>query len=398
MNPLFDEVVSRFNTQSVKWDKYEGTNILPMWVADMDFPTAPAIHAAIQNRIAHPVYGYTAPPSELVSTVCSMLQLEYGWTISPEWLVWLPGTLPGVAAGCSAFADENEEIAINIPAFSEFFKVVRQSKRNALTIPLKQVNERWTFDFQLLRKTLTSRTRVLLLCSPNNPTGTVFIKDELAELCQICDDLDITIISDEIHAGLVLDPTKRHTPTAMSCGEHTHNIVTLMSASKTYNLSGINCAYAIISSKCLRDKFISKCEGFGIMPMAAALPFSATLAAYRDSNEWHTAMIDYLWGNYKYLESRLSKIDKIKLSPLEATYLAWLDISALKLPSAVQYLERYGIGVSSGDWFGDSRFVRINFACSRKKLETAMDCLEHAVRDRAEVESQHTPHSNVSNL
>lgn len=378
-NICFDLPVSRAKTSSVKWEKYKNSNVIPMWVADMDFSASIPIQKAMQTRVTHPIYGYTAPPPELVSTVCGMLLKKYDWEIDPSWIVWLPGTLPGIAAGCRAFSEQGDEIAFYTPAFSEFFRVVRHSRRNALTIPFARVNERWTFDFDRLRELITPRTRVMLLCSPNNPTGTVFTSDELKELCQICKENEIVILSDEVHAGLVLDPDKKHIPTALTCAEYAEQVVTLMSPSKTYNLGGVNCAYAIIKSENLRNKFIAECEGFGIMPMASALPFAATLAAYRDSSEWYGNMIEYLWDNFKYIKNRISRMGHIKISPLEATYLAWLDVSALNLPNPVEYFESHGVGMSSGESFGDKNFVRMNFACSRETLKTAIDRIEKAI-------------------
>lgn len=375
----FDEPVSRAETHSAKWERYRDTDVIPMWVADMDLPVSPQIEKAIRSRAEHPIFGYTAPSPQLVAAVCHMLWRDYAWEVDPRWIVWLPGTLPGVAAGCRAFSGEGDEILFNTPAFSEFFRMVRLSGRKTLTAPMIRIDKRWTFDIALLRERITPRTRVMLLCSPNNPTGTVFTRQELNALGELCAERDLTILSDEVHSGLVLAPGKSHVPTARGCPEHASRIVTLMSPSKTYNLGGVNCAYAIIQEEALRNRFIAECEGFGIMPAASAFPYAAALAAYRDSGEWHRAMLGYLWGNYKYLEARIRGMDGIEITPLEATYLAWLDVSALNLPNPAEFFEAYGVGMSSGDGYGWGGFIRMNFACPRSMLETALDRMEMAI-------------------
>lgn len=375
----FDEPVSRAETHCVKWERYRDTDVIPMWVADMDLPVSPQIEEAIRSRAEHPIFGYTAPAPQLIAAVCRMLWQEYAWEVDPRWIVWLPGTLPGVAAGCRAFSEEGDEILFNTPAFSEFFRMVRLAGRKTLTAPLTRIDKRWTFDFAHLLANINPRTRVMLLCSPNNPTGTVFTSEELNSLGRFCAEKDLIILSDEVHSGLVLAPNKRHVPTAMACPEHAARIVTLMSPSKTYNLGGLNCAYAIIQDEALRNRFVAECDGFGIMPMASALPYVAALAAYRDSGEWHRAMLSYLWDNYRFLEARIACMDGIKITPLEATYLAWLDVSALNLPNPAGFFEAHGVGMSSGEGFGASGFLRMNFACPRSTLETALDRMEQGI-------------------
>lgn len=376
----FNTPIARENTGSVKWQRYSGKNVIPMWVADMDLPVADPIKEALLRRASHRIFGYTGPSQELVDSVCHMLETKYQWIIDPSWIVWLPGTLPGIAAGCRAFSGRGEQIVFNIPAFSEFYKVVQKSGREPLEIRMRRDGtRRWTFDWQALRESITSRTRVMLLCSPNNPTGTLFTPAELIKLARICVENNIVLLSDEVHSGLILAPGKIHTPTACACPDAADMMVTLMSPSKTYNLGGVNCSFAIIQNAELRRQYVSECEAFGMIPMASTFSYAAALAAYRDSHEWHIEVIKYLWDNYQYLESRLQYMCGIDVSPLEATYLAWLDVSALNLLDANSYFESYGVGMSSGDAFGAPGYLRMNFACSRDTLSKALDRIELAV-------------------
>lgn len=374
-----DHPISRIGTHSVKWERYRDTRVIPMWVADMDLPVASQIQEAVRSRTGHPIFGYTAPSPELVTAVCQALRREYAWEIDPRWIVWLPGTLPGVSAGCRAFSEKGDEILFTTPAFSEFFRMVRLSGRTALTVPMTRAEGRWTLDLSRLRESITPRTKVMLLCSPNNPTGTVFTIEELQALGELCAEKGLIILSDEVHSGLVLAPGKHHVPTAIACPANADSLVTLMSPSKTYNLGGLNCAYAIIQNEALKSRFIAECEGFGIMPAASALPYVAAVAAYRDSDKWHQGVLSYLWDNYLYLEDRIARVESIEITPLEATYLAWLDVSALKLPKPAEFFEVHGVGMSCGDSFGAPGFLRMNFACPRNTLKTALDRIEAAI-------------------
>jgi len=216
-----------------------------------------------------------------------------------------------------------------------------------------------------------------MLCSPHNPTGTVFTQTELQQVADMCDQHNMTIISDEIHCDLVIDKKSKHTPTAMACPAHADRIVTLMSASKTWNLAGLNASFAIISNATLREKFKTACQS--IVPPTPPLAMVATQAAYQSGGPWRQALLDYLWDNYKLIESELADIRGLSLEPLQATYLAWIDATDLGLDNTAAYFEQHGVGLSSGEQFGQDQFLRVNFACQRSVLKAALSRMRSAV-------------------
>lgn len=377
----FETPISRAGNNSVKWERYSGQDILPMWLADMDLPIARPIQDALIERIHHPVLGYSTAPRDLVEVVCETLARDYGWHIEPEWLVWLPGVLPGLVASCRLTGAIGDDIIIAPPVFSEFFHVVDHAQRRLETVPLKRSNGRWELDIAAIENVITANTCALLLCSPNNPTGTVFTRTELRKLVECCARHNVLVISDEIHCGLIMDLTMQHTPTAVAAAEYADNIITLMSPSKTFNLGGVNCAFAIISNDELRRRFHKSCEGQGIMPMASALGYTAALAAYRDAPLWHQKLLEHLRSNYAYLQQALDIIPGLELTPLEATYLAWIDVSQLNLKDPKAFFEQYGVGLSPGAEFGERDFVRMNFGCARSTLELAVQRIADGVQN-----------------
>lgn len=392
----FDIPIDRSSSCSVKWSRYDATDILPMWLADMDFQVAQPIQDALKKRIEHDIYGYSSPPKELNKAVCDHMAEDYDWEIDEDWIVWLPGVLPGLIASCKATRDFGEWVIVQSPVFSEFFKVVKHAERELCDVPMVSSDGRWSFDLEQLERKIQPETQAVLLCLPNNPTGTIFTEQELLALVKLCAQHDVAIISDEIHSGLVLDAEKQHRPLAKIASWYRDKIITLTSPSKTFNLGGVNCAYAVIPSNDLRKKFIAECRTLGVMPMASAFGYAATLAAYRDSKSWKAAVIDYLRGNYEYLQSSLERVPGIELHSLDATYLAWLDVTQLGLRDSRQFFEQIGVGVSPGDEFGDENFVRLNFACARSRLKLAVKRIESGVLAHNKI-SNRVDHSLVIN-
>ena len=273
MNPddpyNFDNVVERRGTASAKWDKYKEQDIIPMWLADMDFPSPPAVIEALHQRVEQGVFGYPTVPDELITVVLSMLLTEYGWEVQPEWLVWLPGLVTGLNLICRAAAVRGEEVLTAVPVYPPFLTAPGLSRRHLTTLPLIREAGRWTLDFDRLASLITPATRLFLLCNPHNPVGTVFTREELASLAGICDKYNLIICSDEIHCGLVLDPDKVHVPIATLDPAIANRTVTLMSPSKTFNLPG--CAFAIIPAEPLRQKFCRAMAGHGPRPQPLQL-------------------------------------------------------------------------------------------------------------------------------
>ena len=374
----FDTVLSRAGTASMKWQRYAGTDVLPFWVADMDFAVAAPIREALVARVDHPIYGYTTATAGLVDAVTGHLEREYGWSVNPDWIVWLPGVVSGLAASTRAFCADGDELIVHTPIYHHFFDSHEEDRHVLVRVPLGTGPDgRRTWDITATRAACTGRTRLLMLCSPHNPTGTVFAEDELAGIAGLAEEFDLTVVSDEIHCDLVVDPHARHRPTAAARPEIRDRTVTLMSASKTWNIAGLNCSFAIVPDEARRERFRGACRS--IVPPVPPFAYTATEAAYRDGGPWRAALLDYLAGNLKLIRTSLADVDGLELRPLQATYLAWIDATALGLDDAQGYFETEGVGLSSGEQFGEPGHLRMNFACPRATLAEGLERMRAAV-------------------
>jgi cystathionine beta-lyase len=373
----FSIPVDRRDTASMKWDKYKGKDIIPLWVADMDFRSPPAVLEALHQRTAHGVFGYSLPPESLNTTVVKMLQSDYGWTIEPHWLVWLPGLVTGLNVACRAVGEDNDGVMTAVPVYPPFLTAPANSRRRLVKVPLQGKDNRWTFDFDRFESAITADTRLFLLCNPHNPVGRIFSRDELTDLVMICEKHDIVICSDEIHCGLLLDEDKTHLPTATLGQEVAQRTITLMSPSKTFNLPGLGCAFAVISNEGLRRKFIKAASG--IVPHVNALGFVAAEAAYRHGARWHTELLEYLRGNRDTVARAVGETPLLSMTSPEATYLAWIDVRRADLPDPVRFFEDAGVGLQDGAEFDGPGFVRLNFGCQRPLLEEALDLMKSAM-------------------
>jgi cystathionine beta-lyase len=373
----FDLAVDRRNTASMKWDKYKGKDIVPLWVADMDFRSPPAIIRALQQRIDHGVFGYTIVPDALNKIVVSTLKADYGWSIKPQWLVWLPGLVTGLNVACRTVGQDNDDVLTAVPVYPPFLSAPKNSRRSLVKVSLREKDNCWGFDFDRFEKAVTPNTRLFMLCNPHNPVGRVFNRDELTALAAICEKHDIIICSDEIHCGLLLDKDKTHIPTATLAPEVAKRTITLMSPSKTFNLPGLGCAFAVISEKKLRRRFIEAMAG--IVPMINALGFTAAEVAYRDCSDWHAALLDYLCRNRDTLMQAINAMPLLSMAPVEATYLAWIDVRSADLKNPAKFFEAAGVALQDGIEFDGPGFVRLNFGCPRSLLEKALKRMSAAM-------------------
>jgi len=373
----FDTVTSRKNTASVKWDKYRGQDILPFWVADMDFKVAEPIQKAIEERVSHGVFGYTIAPDGMSEAVIDHLKNEYQWQIEPEWIVWLPGVVTGLAVSCRAFCADGEDIIVNPPIYHHFYDAHEEGRHNVVKVPLARIDGRWTYDIPAMEAAFNSNTRLMMMCTPHNPTGTVFTPDELQAVADLCERHNVLMISDEIHCDLVIDKQAQHYPTGAACPDQMDRMVTIMSGSKTWNIAGLNCSFAIIKNEELRKQFNAAKQSIvsGVPPLA----YTATLAAYRDAGQWRSELLDYLAANFEYIQTELSGVEGLTVEPIQATYLAWIDATGLNLEDTRGYFETHGVGLSSGEEFGQSQFLRLNFACPREILEEGIRRMKIAV-------------------
>jgi cystathionine beta-lyase len=373
----FSLAVERRNTASMKWDKYKGRDIIPLWVADMDFCSPPAVIEALQQRVAHGVFGYTVAPESLETIVVEKLAADFNWSIQPEWLVWLPGLVTGFNVACRAVGEDNDDVMTAVPVYPHFLTAPQNSRRRLIKVPLQETDNHWTFDFDRLEKAITPDTRLFLLCNPHNPVGRVFRRDELDTLADICENHDVIICSDEIHCELILDSEKTHIPTATLDAAVAERTITLMSPSKTFNLPGLGCAFAVISARKLRRRFIKAMAG--IVPHVNAMGYAAAEAAYRDCADWHAALLEYLRGNRDKAARAISDIPRLSMAPVEATYLAWIDVRSAGLADPVRFFEDAGVGLQDGIEFGGPGYVRLNFGCQRPLLEEALDRIKKAM-------------------
>jgi cystathionine beta-lyase len=378
----FDQPIERRGTSSEKWDRYRGQDIIPLWLADMDFRSPPAVMAALHRRVDHGVFGYTAAPAELTEVVLAMLLTTYGWEVQPEWLVWLPGLVTGLNVICRAVTEPGEEVLTAVPVYPPFLSAPRLSGRRLTTVPLISTAGRWTFDFEQLESLISPRIRLFLLCNPHNPVGRVYTREELTRLAVICAKHDLVICSDEIHCGLVLDPDKAHIPLATLDPGLARRTVTFMSPSKTFNLPGLGCAFAIIPDSQLRARF---CQAkAGIVPGVNLLGYTAALAAYRGGARWHTALLSYLRVNRDLVSRAVNRMPGLAMSHVEATYLAWIDTRAAALTAPQQFFTKAGVGLADGSAFGGPGFLRLSFASPQALLEEALTRMSRALESRAD--------------
>lgn len=376
----FDTLIDRRGTASLKWERYRGRDILPLWVADMDFPSPPEVVEALRARVDHGVFGYTLPPEELVDAVLGMLEREYGWQVERPWLVWLPGLVTGLNVACRAVGGDGDGVLTTVPIYPPFLSAPGLSRRRLEAVPMARNAGRWEIDFDRLERAVDRRSRLFLLCSPHNPTGRVFERTELAALAGFCERHDLILCSDEVHSGLVLEPGRVHVPTATLAPETARRTITFMAPSKTFNLPGLGCAFAVIPDAQLRGRFRRAMAG--IVPHVNALGYTAALAAYRDGEKWHRALLAYLRRNRDLVADAVAKMPGLAATRVEATYLAWIDATGTGLEDPAKFFEEAGVGLSDGQEFGGPGFLRLNFGCPRSLLAEALERMRRALEGR----------------
>lgn len=367
----FDSPPDRRYTDSQKWSRYDGRDILPMWVADMDFTAPPPVLEALQKRIAHGVLGYAKPWPSLVEAVISGVERDHGWKIDPSWLVWLPGVVVGFDLASLCVGEANDSVLTMTPVYPPFFASPGYAKKRLIRSDMLNDNGRWVCDWSDVRAKVEPSTKMLLLCNPHNPVGRVYTREELENFAALAEQHDLTICSDEIHCGLVINPAERHIPIATLSEEIAQRTITLMAPSKTWNVPGLACSFAIIPNENLRKRYINAMQG--IVPDVNLLGLVAAEAAYRDGTPWRLALLDYLRGNAQRVFECVNAHPLLSTTAIDATYLAWIDCRKLNLQEdLVAYFEKFGLGLSDGAFFGAKGFMRLNFGCSRETLEEGL--------------------------
>lgn len=381
MNFDFDTPLNRHGTDSQKWQKYAGRDVLPLWVADMDFKSPPAVIEALHRRVDHGIFGYARPVKSTVDAVVDALARRYGWKIDPAWIVWLPGLVVGLNVTAQAFAEPGDEVLTLAPVYPPFMTAPKNSARVSVSVPWVLQAGAWAIDWEALARAVTPRTRLFYLCNPHNPLARVWRREELARLAEFCVRHDLILCSDEIHCDLILDPSLPHVPTALLSPEIAARTVTLMAPSKTYNVPGLGTSIAIIPDPAHRARFIRATAG--IVAEVTCLGFTACEAAYRDSEPWRQALLAYLRGNRDYLlEAIPRELPGVHVeAPVEATYLLWLDVAATGRRNPAAHFEQHGVGLSDGTMFGApaGSHVRLNFGCPRSVLVEAVRRMKRAL-------------------
>jgi cystathionine beta-lyase len=371
----FDQPIDRRATDSIKWSKYASRDVLPLWVADMDFAAPPAVLAALHQRIEHGVFGYGGPWPSLTESVLAHLESEYDWRIAQEWIVWLPGLVTGLNVACRAV---DGEVLTATPIYPPFLSAPIFSGRKLNRAELACTDNGWQWDKNALKTASTAATRLFLLCHPHNPVGRCWNREELLDLAAFAEERNLIVCSDEIHCGLILDADKRHIPFASLSPDAAKRTITLMAPSKTFNIPGLGCAFAVIPDAKLRHRFEHAMHG--IVPHVNVLGLAACEAAYRDSGDWHRELIGYLRANLDQVNAAVDGEKGAKMSRVEATYLAWIDVRELSLANPAAHFEAHGLGLSDGADFGAPGWLRLNFGCPRSTLEEALKRFSTACR------------------
>ena len=366
----FDEIIDRRGTASEKWDKYRDRDIIPLWVADMDFRSPPAVIEALHERVNHGVFGYTAPPDGLTRAVVEALLSEFDWQVRKEWITWLPGLVTGLNITCRAVGAAEDEVITFTPVYPPFMSAPPLSGRTLVKVPLKETNGQWGLDLEAMERSVTPKSRLLLLCSPHNPGGRVWTEQELTSLADFAQRHDLVICSDEIHAGLVIEESVRHIPIATLSEEADRRTITLLAPSKTFNVPGLGCSFAVISDDTLRRAF-RKAMG-RIVPHVNLLGYTAAEAAYRHGESWRQELLVYLRGNRDLIAQEVATMPGLSVAQVEATYLSWIDVRDTGIEDPVAFFEAAGVGLSGGSDFGLPGYLRLNFGCRRALLAEAL--------------------------
>ena len=377
----FDRIIDRRATESIKWQQY-GKEALPMWVADMDFAAPEPVIAALRARVEHGVFGYEAHPAALVEAIVARLQQLYGWTVAPEAILFLPGVVTAFNLAAQAFLDPGDGLLIQTPVYPPILYAAGTANAATHAMELtRNADGRYSVDDDLFARTITERTRMFLLCNPHNPVGRVFCEDELVRMAELCLRHNLLICSDEIHCDLLFTGY-RHLPIAALAPEIAARTITLMAPSKTFNIAGLHCSFAIIPDGELRERY--KAARRGIVDSVNLLGYTAALAAYQEGQPWLEALLRYLETNRDFVVAFVERhMPGVTVASPEGTYLAWLDCRSAGIPGNAHtfFLKEARVAVNDGATFGPGGegFVRLNFGCPRALLEEGLEQMRVAL-------------------
>jgi len=377
----FDKIIDRRRTGSYKWDSDGHQSTLPMWVADMDFKVADCITQSLQKRLEHPIYGYAIAPESLIQTIVDRIKSNHNWVIKKEWIVWLPGLETSFALASKCIHSDSAKVMYLSPIYPPFFTGPRAAKKVTVkfNITLNNDNE-WELDFEKLETVLAGdpEIKTLLFCNPHNPVGKVYKEDEIKKLIHLCNKYKVMLCSDEIHCDLILNG-EAHISAAAIDKTIEQNSITLMGASKTFNIAGLGCGYAIIPNDQLRQSF--KINMRGNTSMINPFGYLATETAYRKAEEWRIALISYLNANLDFLANEISLMPGCEMVKPEASFLAWVNCKETGIENPSSYFKSYGVDFSPGEQYGSPGWVRINFGCPLSTLKTGLAKMKNAIEE-----------------
>jgi cystathionine beta-lyase len=380
----FDRIVDRTDTDSTKWQRY-GEDVLPMWVADMDFRSPPGVIEALHERVEHGVFGYPQIPEDLREIIAERLRQLYDWEVSPEAITFLPGIVPGFNQAAQALVPSQEGLMIQTPVYMHILHAAEVAGVHGSAMELtREADGRYTIDFDLFERTIEepeARTRMFLLCNPHNPVGRVFTRDELEQMAEICLRHDLFICSDEIHCDLIFDD-HHHIPIAALSPEIEEKTITLMAPSKTFNIAGLHCGFAVIPNTKLRRRY--RKAGKGLMGTPNLLGYTAAQAAYLEGQAWLDELLIYLEDNRDVAVDYVREhLPELHVTAPEGTFLAWIDCRDADLPVSPHrfFLEEAKVALNEGAAFGPGGegFVRLNFGCPRDLLMQGLERIRHAL-------------------
>jgi cystathionine beta-lyase len=370
----FDRIIDRRVTECIKW-QYYGEDTLPMWVADMDFAAPEPVIAALKARVEHGVFGYETCPGALVEVIVARLRQLYGWTVAPEAIVFLPGVVTAFNLAVQAFLNPDDGLLIQTPVYPPILHAAGTAGVEAHAMELTRgVDGCYSVDFDLFARTITERTRMFLLCNPHNPVGRVFREDELMRIAELCLRHNLLICSDEIHGDLIFSGY-RHIPIAALAPEIAARTITLMAPSKTFNIAGLHCSFAVIPDAEVRQRYLTARRG--VVDSVNLLGYTAALAAYQEGQPWLDALLRYLEANRDVVVAYVRQhMPGVSVVAPEGTYLAWLDCRDAGIPGNAHefFLREALVAVNDGATFGPGGegFVRLNFGCPRALLEEGL--------------------------
>ncbi|RLL46482.1 pyridoxal phosphate-dependent aminotransferase [Oceanobacillus piezotolerans] len=388
---IFDEVHDRKNTRSMKWDMihdvFQSTEVLPMWVADMDFRAPQEVNDALIKRAEHGIYGYTAIDQDVKGSVINWISRRHDWQINAEWLSFSPGVVNSLHMAVQAFTEPGDKVLIQSPVYTPFYRVIKAHNREVVINSLVREKDYYQIDFEDFEEKLKSGVKAFILCSPHNPVGRVWKKEELQEMARLCLKYGVVILSDEIHADLVF-PGEKHIPIASLSDEIADQSLTFMAPSKTFNLAGLEVSYIITPNNEKRNKFKAQMTEQGYHPNGLnTMANTALEAAYTHGEPWLEELITVLNSHKNYVTEMLEAHTTLKVIRSEGTYLVWIDCSSLGLDSKELkefMIHEAKVGLNAGIDYGEegALFMRMNIACPRATLEEGVNRIIQAVNSQ----------------